>query len=109
MFALRILNSGDSLYKLNSCSHSVSVVGGMVPVTGFHSVMLRPDSVKLVNPPNTTIPKTNPALPTSQYPTDLEEFIGNVLRALEMTSSFPLYACLNVLTASLNSALGASL
>lgn len=30
-----------------------------------------PDSVNLVNPPNTTIPNTNPALPSSQYPTTL--------------------------------------
>jgi hypothetical protein len=71
-------------------------------VTGFHSVMLKlyilskvsslvaityPDSVNLVRPPNTTIPKTLAALPRSQYPTDFELFSGKkflpaVLRAL---------------------------
>ena len=33
--------------------------------------MLKPDSVNLVKPPNTTIPNTLAALPSSQYATDL--------------------------------------
>lgn len=62
-------------------------------MTGFHSVMLNlyrmsiyfqqgaleltyPDSVNLVNPPNTTIPNTLAALPSNQYATDLELVLG---------------------------------
>ena len=62
-------------------------------MTGFHSVMLRlrhvlasldmmwnastyPDSVSRVNPPNTTIPKTLAALPSSQYATVFELVSG---------------------------------
>ena len=36
-----------------------------------------PDSVSLVNPPNTTIPKTLAALPKSQYATALSLISGN--------------------------------
>lgn len=72
----------------------------MEPVTGRHSVILNlipklvpaawqanwlrplyPDSVNLVRPPKTTIPKTLTALPMSQYPTLLEEALGHELLA----------------------------
>lgn len=42
-------------------------------MTGFHSVIERPDSVSLVNPPTTTIPKIKPEVATSQYPAALLE------------------------------------
>jgi len=35
-----------------------------------------PDSVSLVRPPNTTIPKTDAALPNNQYATGLEVVFG---------------------------------
>jgi hypothetical protein len=38
--------------------------------------MLSPDSVSLVNPPKTTIPKTLAALPSNQYATTLSLSIG---------------------------------
>ena len=41
--------------------------------------MTNPDSVNRVNPPNTTIPKTEPALASSQYATDLELVSGNIV------------------------------
>jgi hypothetical protein len=42
-----------------------------------------PDSVNLVRPPNTTIPKTDAALPNSQYATDFELVSGkNFLAAI---------------------------
>jgi len=37
-----------------------------------------PDSVKRVNPPNITIPKTLAALPRSQYATDLSLILGKL-------------------------------
>lgn len=39
--------------------------------------MLKPDSVSLVRPPKTTRPKTETALPRSQYATDLDDVSGN--------------------------------
>ncbi len=42
----------------------------MAPVMGFHSVILRPDSVNRVTPPMTTIPNTRLEHPRSQYPTE---------------------------------------
>src|SRR5215469_10695508 len=60
------LNSGDERYFVNSDSHCSGLNGGSEPVTGRHSVMLRPDSVRRVRPPKTTIPKTLAALPRSQ-------------------------------------------
>lgn len=41
--------------------------------------MKYPDSVKRVRPPNTTIPKTLAALPSSQYATDFELVSGKEL------------------------------
>ena len=95
MFGLSILNSGEDWYLLNSDFQSSSVVGGRLPVTGFHSVILRleqlapcppcrniaayPDSVSRVRPPKTTIPNTLAALPSSQYATDFSLLLGKKL------------------------------
>lgn len=91
------VNSGDDLYFENSDSQSTAEAGGIEPVTGRHSVMLKlcetldtgsfqsavnihyPDSVSRVSPPNTTIPKTLTALPRSQYPTALPLVAGKGL------------------------------
>lgn len=59
-------HSGLARYLLNSLSQSASPSGGMIPETTFHSVILSPDSVNLVNPPTTTMEKTIPAM-TSRY------------------------------------------
>ena len=60
-------------------------------MTGRHSVMLRPDSVRRVRPPKTTMPKTLAELARSQYATEREEVagqlegeVGVVRRALEV-------------------------
>ena len=45
-------------------------------MTGRHSVMLRPDSVRRVRPPKTTIPKTLAAEPSNQYATLLLQVFG---------------------------------
>ena len=41
----------------------------MTPVIGFHSVILKPDSVSRVTPPTTMIAKTKVAEPMSHPPT----------------------------------------
>jgi hypothetical protein len=76
MREFNILNSGLSLYLANSSSHASSFLGGKLPVTGRHSVMLSPDSVRRVSPPKTTIPKTLAAEPSSQYATDFLDTAG---------------------------------
>lgn len=99
MCGFRSLNSGDERYLLNSDSQSSAFIGGSDPVTGRHSVILSlqgcqfrpghflertyPDSVSLVNPPNTTIPNTLTALPKSQYATLFELTSGKLDVALE--------------------------
>lgn len=45
----------------------------------WHGGVAYPDSVNLVRPPNTTIPKTLAALPKSQYATDFELVSGKEL------------------------------
>src|SRR3546814_7860769 len=45
------LYSGICLYFSNSASHAASLSGGSTPVTGSHSVIDRPDSVRRVMPP----------------------------------------------------------
>lgn len=77
MRLLSNLNSGLCLYSANSDSHAVAVVGGKDPVTGRHSVMLRPDSVRRVRPPKITMPKTEAAEASSQYPTAEDETSGH--------------------------------
>lgn len=91
MCGFKSLNSGDARYLSNSDCQSSAERGGRDPVTGFHSVILSlrlltqtytsinwtyPDSVSLVRPPNTTIPKTDAALPKSQYATPFELVSG---------------------------------
>ena len=50
-----------------------------MPVIGFHSVMLKPDSVRRVTPPTTITPNTNPADPRSHLPTPGDDNTGNWL------------------------------
>ena len=71
------MNSGLSLYASNSEFHADSLRGGKEPVTGRHSVILRPDSVSRVRPPKTTMPKTLPALRSSQIATLRFEVAGH--------------------------------
>lgn len=63
------LYSGNSLYLLNSCSHSSCDLGGRIPFTRCHFVIDSPDSVSLVIPPSTTAPPTSPQHPASHHPT----------------------------------------
>lgn len=62
-----MIPSGETRYFSHSTSQSASVKGGRIPVIGFHSVILKPDSVSRVRPPITTIPKTNAEQPKSQF------------------------------------------
>lgn len=48
-----------------------------MPVTKFHSVMLRPDSVKRVRPPTTTILNTRPEMRNKWLDTDGEVSMGS--------------------------------
>jgi hypothetical protein len=50
-----------ALYFSNSACQALSLKGGTVPVSGFHSTIERPDSVSLVAPPTRTIAKISPA------------------------------------------------
>jgi len=47
------MNSGISLYLSNSLFHEFSEIGKKIPVTGDHSVIDNPDSVRRVIPPTT--------------------------------------------------------
>src|SRR6266851_7865916 len=47
--------SGSSLYFANSTAQSAAESGGTTPMTGFHSVIARPERVSRVMPPTTTI------------------------------------------------------
>lgn len=60
-------------------------------MTGRHSVILSPDSVNLVSPPNTTIPNTLTADPRSQYATDFLDTSGHE-DALELEECSPALA-----------------
>src|SRR5882762_5870493 len=53
------------LYFSNSACQALSLKGGTVPVSGFHSTIESPDSVSLVAPPTRTIAKISPATTTS--------------------------------------------
>eukprot|EP00967_Tisochrysis_lutea_P101830 scaffold152984_cov35-Tisochrysis_lutea.AAC.5 len=59
--------SGKCLYLSNSRCHSWSVVGGSDPC-GRQSVIERPERVRRVTPPSTTMPKTAPLQPRSHQP-----------------------------------------
>src|SRR5712672_1553917 len=47
--------SGICWYFANSAAQSVAESGGTMPITGFHSVIDRPERVSRVMPPTTTI------------------------------------------------------
>src|SRR6266852_2889160 len=49
--------SGIRLYFANSAAQSAAESGGTMPMTGFHSVIDRPERVSRVIPPTTTIRK----------------------------------------------------
>src|SRR6516165_10673882 len=47
--------SGTCVYLANSAAQSAAESGGMMPVTGFHSVIDKPERESRVMPPTTTI------------------------------------------------------
>src|SRR5262252_7455434 len=53
-------------YFSNSDCQALSLKGGTVPVSGFHSTIESPDSVSLVAPPTRTIAKISPATASSR-------------------------------------------
>ncbi len=61
MSALSSAYCGMSLYFSNSACQAASPRGGSTPITGFHSVMDRPDWVRRVAPPTTTMAKMQAA------------------------------------------------
>lgn len=83
------LYSGVALYLPNSISHSARVIGGMVPATGFHSVILNPDSVRRVTPPTTTTLKTSTLHPKSHLYTrgEVKVSFGAASSALSAAAS----------------------
>src|SRR5271155_72948 len=52
--------SGIRWYLANSAVQLAADSGGTMPVTGFHSVIDRPERVSRVMPPTTTIKKIKP-------------------------------------------------
>ena len=48
-----------------------------------------PDSVRRVSPPNTTMPKTLAALPSSQYATLLDDVLGKLLDVAAVAVAAP--------------------
>ena len=56
-------------------------MGGITPETGFHSVILRPDSVSRVTPPTTMTAYMSAVVPKSQKPTEGGVRIGNSLNS----------------------------
>src|SRR5215831_3798091 len=52
--------SGTFWYLANSAAQSVGESGGTMPISGFHSVIERPERVSRVMPPTTTIRKISP-------------------------------------------------
>lgn len=57
------------MYLSNSSSHCARESGGIIPETGRHSVILRPDSVRRVTPPTTMTAKTIAEDARSHIPT----------------------------------------
>jgi hypothetical protein len=57
---------GVAWYFANSAFQAASLSGGMVPLTGCHSVIDRPDSVSRVAPPTSTMAKISAATAMSQ-------------------------------------------
>src|SRR5271165_1240775 len=58
--------SDDVLYFSNSTAQAVSPSGGSAPVTGRHSTIERPESVRRVIPPTITMRAMRAAMPCSQ-------------------------------------------
>ena len=58
--------SGICLYFSKASSQCASVIGGMAPSRGFHSVIESPLSVSLVAPPTMTMQKISAAMKSSQ-------------------------------------------
>src|SRR5262249_15530484 len=73
---------GIAWYFSNSACHALSDRGGSAPVTGFHSVMESPDSVRRVAPPTSTMAKTSVATSHSHRRTTL----GGWVKDLRMSS-----------------------
>src|SRR5882762_635061 len=63
--------SGICWYFANSAAQSVAESGGTMPITGFHSVIDRPERVSRVMPPTTTIRAINAQQTKSQAATGL--------------------------------------
>ena len=57
--------SGICWYFRKASSQCASVIGGMAPSSGFHSVIDSPLSVSLVAPPTITMQKISAATPRS--------------------------------------------
>src|SRR3546814_2515720 len=83
------LYSGICLYFSNSASHAASLSGGSTPVTGSHSVIDRPDSVRRVMPPTATTAITSSATAHNQRDSAAGRDLANtarVMRSEEHTS-----------------------
>ncbi len=63
---------GICLYLPNSDCQAASDIGGTAPVTGFHSVIDRPEPVRRVAPPTTTMARTRAATANSHTATGLD-------------------------------------
>ena len=59
-------NCGICWYFANSASHAACPLGGSAPVTGFHSVIDRPEPVSRVAPPSAIMAATMTNRTTSQ-------------------------------------------
>ncbi|MNN08001.1 hypothetical protein D3C81_1208440 [compost metagenome] len=69
MPALTWAYCGIALYLSKASAHSAPFMGGMAPMMGFHSVIDRPEPVRRVTPPMTTMAKTMAALKNSHNAT----------------------------------------
>ncbi|MNS67971.1 hypothetical protein D3C72_1012350 [compost metagenome] len=69
MPALTWAYCGMALYLSKASAHWASFSGGMAPMMGFHSVIDRPEPVRRVTPPMTTMAKTMAALKNSHNAT----------------------------------------
>ena len=58
MSGLTCANCGICLYFSNSAAQVAASIGGIAPVTGFHSVMDSPEPVSRVAPPSAIIATT---------------------------------------------------
>ena len=61
--------SGVDWYFVNMSCQAASPSGGSVPAMGCHSTIERPDRVRRVTPPTTTITKTRAAQTSNQKAT----------------------------------------